>query len=389
MSKPLIPRGWKSGFFTDLVSPVREKQLPSPKDELTPCINLEDMAEASGRLVSWSPAGRNLSVKTVFKKGDILFGKLRPYLRKYAQAPFDGVCTTEILAFRANQGIDPEFAFQVTSSEEFVEHNVAASYGTKMPRTDWKTAASFPVLLPPLPEQRRIAELLSTLNEEIAHTDLLAEKQVAVGRGLFVEMLSATEGYERIGEHFHLHSGTTPLRSQARFYAAEGVPWVKTLDLNESELWVTDERVTAAAISSCSLRVYPRGTVLVAMYGGWEQIGRTALLAIEACTNQALTALVPKIPREWEPYFVLKALQALRHKWTDFAVSTRKDPNITKSDIAAFLLPKLDVWEQRIWADRLRTIDSVIAGERAAVNKLRLKKQGLMNDLLTGHVRFS
>jgi type I restriction enzyme S subunit len=84
----------------------------------------------------------------------------------------------------------------------------------------------------------------------------------------------------------------------------------------------------------------------------------------------------------WEPYFVLKALQALRHKWADYAVSTRKDPNITKSDIAAFLLPRMGIAEQTEWASKFRSIDSVIADELAGARKLNLQKKGLMLDLL-------
>jgi len=371
----------------DIVNLVSEKFFPSKEDSNVRCINLEDIQEGSGRITSWTSASENLSAKTIFKKGDVLFGKLRPYLRKFAQAPFDGVCTTEIMVFRAKDGIAPDYVYQIISSEDFVEHNVAASYGTKMPRTDWTTAAKFSFSLPQFNEQLGIAEVLSALDEQIEQIDALIAKSVLARLGLYASLLEVAPPSVQVKEHFELSSGLTPLRSKTHFYSQSGTPWVKTLDLNEARLKKTDESITQSAFDACSLRVLPLGTVLVAMYGGWEQIGRTALLDTAACTNQAITALTPKISEEWNPYFVLKAFQALRHKWRGFAVSTRKDPNITKADIGNFRLPKPSIDEQNYWAENLEIADEVISDYKAEAKKLRLQKQGLMRDLLTGKTR--
>ena len=90
-------------------------------------------------------------------------------------------------------------------------------------------------------------------------------------------------------------SGATPSRAlQDRYYANGSVPWVKTMDLTNSEITVTEECVTKLAIKETSLRIYPSGTVLVAMYGGFNQIGRTGLLRSPATVNQAITAIQPK-----------------------------------------------------------------------------------------------
>ena len=184
MSDVYAPECWKPTTLAGIVSLVRTKFSPSPNDTEIRCVNLEDMPEASGGLSGWSSAAENLSIKTAFKRGDILFGKLRPYLRKYALAPFDGVCTTEVLAFRTVDGVHPPYAFQVVASDAFIEHNVGASYGTKMPRTDWKTAAAFPLMLPPLDDQRRIADLLSAVDEQVALTDATVAKESVLVKGL-------------------------------------------------------------------------------------------------------------------------------------------------------------------------------------------------------------
>jgi len=125
---------------------------------------------------------------------------------------------------------------------------------------------------------------------------------------------------------------------------------------------------------------------LVAMYGGWEQVGRTALLAVSATTNQAISALVFGSERT-VPEFVLRALQHGRPRWQRVAASTRKDPNITKADVLAFEIPFPAPEEQTEIARRVRASLDRLRLEADSLAKLRIQKAGLMDDLLTGRVR--
>jgi len=108
-----------------------------------------------------------LCIKNRFSKGDVLFGKLRPYLRKYFFANFDGVCSTEIWAIRAKENVcRRKFLFYIIQSHSF---NLAANVtsGTKMPRSDWKYVSEVPFALPSLQEQRKIAAVLNSCDKEI------------------------------------------------------------------------------------------------------------------------------------------------------------------------------------------------------------------------------
>ena len=80
--------------------------------------------------------------------------------------------------------------FQVVASDAFIEHNVASSYGTKMPRTDWRTAASFPVALPSLAEQRVIGQTLSAADAELAGLRTEAAKLRLQKQGLMKDLLT-------------------------------------------------------------------------------------------------------------------------------------------------------------------------------------------------------
>lgn len=271
--------------------------------------------------------------------------------------------------------------------------------------------------LPPLIEQAHIAAVLDTLDTSIRQTEVIIAKLTQVKQGLLHDLL--TRGIDANGElrqpqneapHLYkqspiglvpctwdvlpiaaiadVRSGSTPLRAAgSRYFCAEGFPWVKTLDLNEGVINATNESISDAALRESSCALFPIGTVLVAMYGGWEQIGRTAILGCSAATNQAISALLPKSDRILSE-FLLRALQFGRPRWAKVAASTRKDPNITKSDVDRFevALPSSSE-EQALIVLRFRAILDRLSAENATLKKLRSGKLGLMDDLLTGRVR--
>jgi type I restriction enzyme S subunit len=129
------------------------------------------------------------------------------------------------------------------------------------------------------------------------------------------------------------------------------------------------------------------GTVLVAMYGGFNQIGRTGLMTFQGTINQAISALI--VDRQQAvPEYLLYWLNGNVSAWKRIAASSRKDPNITGRDVAAFpvLLPPLA--EQSKIAQILGTWDTAIARVEQLIAALQLRKKGLMQRLFTGQVRF-
>ena len=182
-------------------------------------------------------------------------------------------------------------------------------------------------------------------------------------------------------------SGTTPSRSMLeRYYNNGTIYWVKTLDLNNSEIFSTEENVTQEAINETSLKIYPAGTVLVAMYGGFNQIGRTGLLRNPATINQALTAIRPNT-KVLSSEYLLRVLNYRVNYWKSIASSSRKDPNITGRDVREFPLAFPKVEEQHAIAAALSDVDALLNSLDALIAKKRLIKQGTMQELLTGKKR--
>lgn len=143
-----------------------------------------------------------------------------------------------------------------------------------------------------------------------------------------------------IGELGELVAGSTPPRKEdERYFSDSGIPWVKTGDLTNGLVSRTEERITDLGVSECRCPKHPPGTVLVAMYGGFGQIGRTGLLNIHASTNQAITAIRLRDPSPVTPIFLQAWLNHVKPVWRRVAGSSRKDPNISKSDISNLPVP--------------------------------------------------
>ena len=190
-----------------------------------------------------------------------------------------------------------------------------------------------------------------------------------------------------LGNLGKLTSGTTPSRAKQSLYFENGnIRWVKTTDLNNGVVRQTEESVTEKALNDTSLKVLPKQTLLVAMYGGFRQIGRTGLLGIEATVNQALTAVL-FTRKDVLPLYVLYWMNLKVGIWRRFAASSRKDPNITKNDVKSFPFLKPPLPEQQKIAAILSTWDRAIDLTRQLLQEKEAQKKGLMQRLLTGKVR--
>ncbi|MGO2135089.1 MAG: restriction endonuclease subunit S [Marinobacter sp.] len=299
--------------------------------------------------------------------------------------------------------LSPEWDYRFTAySLQFQHEYFSFDYQTKAHPSVIREFYLFPKV--PLPEQQKIAAILSSVDDVIEKTRAQIDKLKDLKIGMMQELLTKGIGHSEfkdspvgqiptewniktLGEVFALTSGSTPSRGQTSYFStsANAHPWVKTMDLNGSTVSVTDEKVTDKALNESACKLLPPGTALIAMYGGWNQIGRSGVLGISAATNQAICALVSK--GLVDGYYANYWLTAMRPIWKSVAASSRKDPNITKQDVSDFLIAVPPVAEQQRIVERLNTFTDLIENKQVQLANYRDLKKALMQDLLTGKVR--
>lgn len=181
---------WAATTFGQVVQSRSDRIDPRSSGKQDFCVELEHIAPASGELLGSTSAGEQSSLKSVFTVGDVLFGKLRAYLRKYWLATCDGVCSTEIWVLRPkSQLMTAEFLFQLVKMDDFIEA-ASNSYGTHMPRSDWGIVKNFAIALPSLLEQASIATVLSDMDAELAALEARRDKTRALKQGMMQELLT-------------------------------------------------------------------------------------------------------------------------------------------------------------------------------------------------------
>ena len=154
-----VPENWewvKLGYLCDYGK--NEKASPSEINENAWILDLEDIEKDTGKLLKrvHKNEKETKSIRNTFKKGDVLYSKLRTYLNKVLVADFEGYCTTEILPLDFNGFVVPEFARHVLMSNYFLEYTAKCCYGVKMPRLGTNDGRNAPFSLPPLAEQHHI-----------------------------------------------------------------------------------------------------------------------------------------------------------------------------------------------------------------------------------------
>ena len=187
---PGFSEEWNRLAFGEIVRPRKQRVDPRRSGPYEFCIELENIEQGTGCLAGFITTKEESSLKSVFQKGDVLFGKLRAYLRKYWLADRDGVCSTEIWVLTANRPqLIPSFLFQIVRMNRFIEA-ASEAYGTHMPRSDWNVVKNYEILLPSMTEQSAIAAVLSDMDAEIAALKTKLAKARQIKQGMMQELLT-------------------------------------------------------------------------------------------------------------------------------------------------------------------------------------------------------
>ena len=167
-----LPEGWAQCTLRTLVLPSKDKIHPAAVPR-SPYLSLEHIESNTGRILNHGRGSDVRSTKTVFRAGDVLYGRLRPYLNKVCIPEFDGICSTDILVFPRSDLVDSRFLAFFLLSRDVVRFAHHHSTGVQLPRISFASLSRFPVALPPSAEQRRI---VAKIEELLAHVNAAQER---------------------------------------------------------------------------------------------------------------------------------------------------------------------------------------------------------------------
>jgi type I restriction enzyme, S subunit len=169
-----LPRGWTRAAIGDIADVVRGRLSPQEHPDI-PFVGMDNVEAHTMRIIGTVPSGTMKSSAVHFVRGDVLYGRLRPYLNKVVQPDFDGLASAEFIPVTPREGVLPEFIRLRMNSADFVAFASHLDEGDR-PRVDWDGIRRFELLLPPSAEQARIVAnvdaMLSRLDASVASLDV-------------------------------------------------------------------------------------------------------------------------------------------------------------------------------------------------------------------------
>ena len=353
---------------------------------------------------------RNLTNYKIVEKGDFAYNPYRVNVGSLALFRGDnpGLVSPAYTVFRVRSSdrLDPDFLLMLFKSSSLRSEidRVAMSRGSVRRSLAYKDLSDFHIPLPPLPEQRAIAHVLRTVQRAKEATERVIQATQELKKSLMYYLFTygpvPMEEAERVPlketeiglvpEHWDVvklgdvaktASGGTPSRKNPEYFGGK-IHWVKSGELNDSLVSCTEETLTEMGIINSNARVFPKGTLLIAMYGATA--GKVGILECEAASNQAVCAVFPQ--KILSSNFLFYVFMYRRSKLLSERYGGAQ-PNISQTVIKAFNIPLPPLHEQHEIVRILQAVDKKLQAEEARKQALEELFKTLLYNLMTGKIR--
>lgn len=380
----IIPNEWEVERLGNIVS-ITSGESPSlytlTSHGKYPFIKVEDMNNCE----KYQIRSREYSndEKNIIHKESIIFPKRGAAIlnNKVRIAKVDIQMDSNMMAIKPNNKVLPEYLFYSITFEQLFR---IADTST-IPQINNKHINPYKILLPPLNEQRKIAEVLSTWDKAIEKQTLLVEKLELRKKGLMQQLLTGKKrlhGFSgewknvKLGSIATLYSGGTPKSSEKKYYKGN-IPFIKSGEINKE---TTEQFLSMEGISNSSAKLIKKGDILYALYGATS--GECCISKVDGAINQAVlcikthanNAFVSSTLRMKRSYYYNKYLQG-------------GQGNLSAEIVKNYILSIPCLEEQNAIAEILSVCDNEITLAKQKLDTLRQQKKGLMQVLLTGKKR--
>ena len=360
--------------FGDVVQLSKERSNDPERDGFERYLGLEHLKPSDLKVCSWGDIVDGTTFTSVFKPGQVLFGKRRAYQRKVAVADFSGVCSGDIYVLEPKgDELLPELLPFICQSESFYDYVISMSQGGLSPRVNWKALAKYEFLLPPLDEQRRTAAVLtaittvSQLHEQVAASAKTVTETLLL-RHLKGENLGSIVYDERFGEYSeklplthigHLLTDTQYGLSEPAVSGGE-FRMLRMMDLADGVAVDSDSCLVDLSKEEFNRYRLDHGDVLFNRTNSYELVGRTGVYKLDG--NHVFASYLIRLKTKAArilPDYLCAFLNAPvgRRQVMRFATRAVSQTNVNASNLRTMLipLPPLD-YQRRVieYVDHLR-----------------------------------
>ena len=407
-----IPGHWEVGRIKDVFNQISLSSNILKKDTYIPLENLEAF---TGRLIKYA-SNENDETTNLFKRGDVLFNKLRPYLGKVYFANFDGGVSGEVIVYRTKNALkskyDSKYFFYRFLSSKFIFKVNSLTEGVKMPRTNPFKISSLNIAFPPLKEQTQIANYLDAKTNAIDKKESLLQQKIkhykayrktlineTVTKGLDKTVKLKDSGIDWIGE-IPEHWEVKRLKDLSNFingfafnskeYIDSGIPIIRISNISNDINFEECKYVDSSYLKLAKDSLIKVNDILVAMTGA--TIGKNAIYKEEkkALLNQRVGIIRAK--KLINNLFLFQLIKSQIFKdYIDLLCGGSAQENISKTQIENFYIQLPPLNEQQQIADFLgaktNTIDNIINNIETQITILKELRKTLINEVVTGKVK--
>ncbi|WP_122519951.1 restriction endonuclease subunit S [Pannonibacter phragmitetus] len=375
-----LPKGWVQARLGEICDFNPKHEPETDRATTVSFIPMPAVDDETGAIVDRS-ASRPLSEVwkgyTHFADADVIFAKITPCMENgkiaVARDLENGLAcgSTEFHVLRSQGAVEPDFIWRFLRQQSYrqvAERSMTGAVGQRRVPKTFLEATVLP--LPPLAEQKRIVAKLEALNAKsasartaLARIETLVSryKQAVLSKAFSGELTNGDTSTDwhtvRLEEIAEIGTGATPKRGNAEYYSNGTIPWITSGAVNEGLILQADEFITERAIQETNCKIFPAGTLVVAMYGEGKTRGKVAILGLDAATNQALAAVRIRSSEVSAPQYVYLFLQSVYLTLREEAAGGVQ-PNLNLSIVKAIELPLPLLEEQH---EIVRRIESAFA----------------------------
>ena len=379
--KQLKP-GWKWVKFGDVVQLSKERCKDPIAEGYERFVGLEHLEPADLKIRSWGDTADGITFTSVFKPGQVLFGKRRAYQRKTAVADFSGVCSGDIYVFESknSESLLPKLLPFICQMEAFFNHAVGTSAGSLSPRTNWTSLASYEFAFPPIDEQIKFQDLLIAIEEN--YDQLLAAEELATkARISFIE-----EKLQEFAEAYPTNELGVAIQdinygcSSKSSYESNGVPILRIPNVLRGEIDNADLQWIQLSDKELSRYTLSNGDVLIVRTNGNpEYVGRAVCVdKLDRATVFASYLIRIRCKQDLlNPFFLAEFLNApsVRQKLRGEVKSSAGNFNINTQGIKKQPFPIPSIADQETVLQSLEEFDSTLAALSKRIDKIKQFKQ--------------